>query len=310
MTITTSRVSILKLLLLCLIGFVVFSTVDRIVVTGLKRLLLVSHNRYLRVYQSEPAAKNVVLGNSRAGAHFYHSTYDQPQEFFNLGRGGMRLPISDVLIRDYIATHGKPSRVIIETSFLAEDGLGLDVVALTQIYSTRVRHLVWQNDPDAACLNDWFHTLQFNHNMFIPALAGLFWERESRIYRGQISPEVLRRINAWETFSLDLSAYNAQVLTDLLMYLQAQGIDVVMVMTPLLPERIRKINNLSVFLNDVQTLADAAGVRFVNLIDRVREHRYFADSQHLNQQGVARFLQAFWRQVDVSSRLARHAASS
>jgi hypothetical protein len=183
---------------------------------------------------------------------------------------------------------------------LAEDGSGLDGVALTQIYSTRVRRLVWQDDPGWARLSAWFHTLQLNHNMFIPALAGLFWERESRIYRGPISQEILQEVNAWEAFSLDISAHNAQVLMDMLAYLKAQDIDVVMVMTPLLPERIHKINNLGAFLNRVQALADAAGVRFVNLIDHVWEHRYFADSQHLNQQGVALFLQDFWRQVDTS----------
>ena len=300
MTSDTSQVSLLKLLPLCLMVFAAFITVDRIVAVGLKRLLLASHYRYLRVYQPEPAAKYVVLGNSRAGAHFYHSTYDQPQEFFNLGRGGMRLPISDALIRDYIAVHGKPSRIIIETSFLAEEGSGLDVVALAQVYSTRVRHLVWQDNPSLARLSVWFHTLPFNHNMFIQALAGLFWERESRIYRGQISREVLQEVNAWEAFSLDISERNAQVLTNMLAYLTAQHIDVVMVMTPMLPERIRKINNLGAFLNGVQALADAAGVRFLNFIDYIREHRYFADSQHLNQQGVALFLQDFWRQVDSS----------
>jgi hypothetical protein len=72
-----------------------------------------------------------------------------------------------------------------------------------------------------------------------------------------------------------------------------------MVMTPLLPERIRKITNLRAFLDGLQALADATGVRFLNFIDHVREHRYFADSLHLNAQGRGIFLQDFWRQVGV-----------
>jgi hypothetical protein len=294
-----SQVSFLKLLPLCLIVFVAFVTVDRAVSAGLKRLLLASNYRYLRVYKPEPVAKYVVLGNSRAGAHFPHSTSDEPQEFFNLGRGGMQLPMSDALLRDYITTHGKPSQVIIETSFLAEERLGINVGGLAQIYSTRVRHLARQADPGSAHLNAWFHTLQFNHNTLIPALMGLFWEDEDRVRHGQISQEVSQEVQSWEPFSLDIPEQNAQVLTDMLTYLNEQHINAVMVMTPMLPERIRKINNLPAFLNDLQALANANGVRFVNFIDHVWEQRYFADSLHLNQQGLAIFLQDLWGQDGV-----------
>jgi hypothetical protein len=262
MTAETSQVSLPKLLALCLMVFAAFVTVDRAVSAGLKRVLLASHDRYLRVYQPEPAATYVVLGDSRAGAHFPHSAHDQPQEFFNLGQGGMGLPMSDALLRDYIATHGRPSQVIIETSFLADEGSGIGVAGLAQIYSTRVRHLVRQEDPTSAHISAWFTTLQFNRNRLISALIGLFRERENRIYRGHISREVIQEVNAWEPFSLEIPERNAQVLTDLLTFLKAQDLDVVMVMTPPLPERIRKITNLGAFLNGVRALADAAGVRF------------------------------------------------
>jgi hypothetical protein len=299
MTAETSQVSLPKLLPLCLMVFAAFIAVDRAVSAGLKRLLMASHDRYLRVYQPGPAATSVVVGDSRAGAHFPHSRHDEPQEFFNLGQGGMGLPMSDALLRDYIATHGRPSQVIIETLFLADEGSGIGVAGLAQIYSARVRHLVRQDDPASARISDWFTTLQFNHNRLIPALIGLFRERGSRIYRGHISREVIQEVNAGAPFLLEIPERNAQVLTDMVAYLKAQDIDVVMVMTPLLPERIRKITNLPAFLDGVQALADATGARFVNFIDHVREHRYFADSLHLNAQGRAIFLQDFWRQVGV-----------
>jgi hypothetical protein len=293
----TSQVSLPTLLPLCLMVFAAFVTVDRAVSAGLKRVLLASHNRYLRVYQPGPAATAVVVGDSRAGAHFPHSRRDEPQEFFNLGLGGMGLPVSDALLRDYIATHGRPSQVIIETSFLADEGSRIGVAGLAQIYSARVRSLVRQEDPASARLSAWFHTLQFNHNGLMSALVGLFRESGSRIYHGHISREVIEEVNAWAPFRLEIPERNAQVLTDMVAYLKAQDIGVVMVMTPLLPERIRKITNLPAFLDGVQALAAATGARFVNFIDHVREHRYFADSLHLNAQGRAIFLRDFWRQV-------------
>ncbi len=299
MTAETSQVSLPKLLPLCLMVFAAFITVDRAVSAGLKRVLSASHDRYLRVYQPGPAATSVVVGDSRAGAHFPHSRHDEPQEFFNLGQGGMGLPVSDALLRDYIDTRGRPSRVIIETLFLADEGSGIGAAGLAQVYSARVRHLVRQEDPASARISDWFTSLQFNHNRFIPALVGLFRERGSRIYRGHISLEVIQEVNAWAPFRLEIPERNAQVLTDMVAYLKAQDIEVVMVMTPLLPERIRKITNLPAFLDGVQALADATGARFVNSIDHVREHRYFADSLHLNAQGRGIFLQDFWRQVGV-----------
>jgi hypothetical protein len=300
MTAETSQVSLPKLLPLCLMVFAAFVAMDRAVSAGLKRVLLASHDRYLRVYQPGPAATSVVLGDSRAGAHFPHSSHDEPQEFFNLGQGGMGLLMSDALLRDYIVTRGKPSQVIIETSVLADEGSGIGVAGLAQIYSARVRSLVRQDDPASARLSAWFTTLQFNHNRLIPALIGLFRERGSRIYRGHISREVIEEVNAWEPFRLEIPERNAQVLKDLLTFLKAQDIEVVMVMTPLLPERIRKITNLPAFLDGIQALADATGVRFVNFIDHVGEHRYFADSLHLNHQGRGIFLQDFWRQVGIS----------
>jgi hypothetical protein len=299
MTAETSQVSLPKLLPLCLMVFATFVAMDRAVSAVLKRVLLASYDRYLRVYQPGPAATYVVLGDSRAGAHFPHSSHDEPQEFFNLGQGGMGLPMSDALLRDYIATRGKPSQVIIETSVLADEGSGIGVAGLAQIYSGRVRSLVRQDDPASARISAWFTTLRFNHNRLIPALIGLFRESGSRIYRGHISREVIQEVNAWEPFRLEIPERNAQVLTDLLTFLKAQDIDVVMVMTPLLPERIRKITNLPAFLDGIQALADAAGVRFLNFIDYVQEHRYFADSLHLNHQGRGIFLQEFWRQVGI-----------
>ena len=297
----TSQVSFLKVLPLCCIVFVAFVAVDRAVSAGLKRVLLGSPHRSLRVYQPGPAAKYVILGNSRARAHF---PLHPPSAFLNLGRGGMGLPISDALLRDYIATHGKPSWVIIETSFLADEESGVKVAGMVQIYSPRVRHLVRQEHPEVARFSAWFQTLRFNHNMLIAAFAAYLWPQESRSAPGpsnakvpQISPQVLQEVQALEPFNLETSARNAQVVTDLLAYLKAQQIDVVMVMTPLLPERIRKIRNLGAFLDSLHALADAAGVRFVNCITHVQEHRYFADSLHLNAQGRDLFLHDFWRHI-------------
>ncbi|MBV9811927.1 MAG: hypothetical protein JO326_04200, partial [Acetobacteraceae bacterium] len=47
---------------------------DRAAEVAVKELLLHSRYRYMRVYRDGPPAHYLIVGNSRAGVHFPHST--------------------------------------------------------------------------------------------------------------------------------------------------------------------------------------------------------------------------------------------
>src|SRR5689334_21681258 len=123
LTRTTLPVGLMTIILLgaSLAGAAV--VIDRVAEVGLKQLLLTSKYRYMRVYAAEPPARTLILGNSRGGVHFPHSTGGQ-SEYFNLANGGMGVAYSAALALDYIDNHGAPEMTVIEMTFVLDPNPG------------------------------------------------------------------------------------------------------------------------------------------------------------------------------------------
>ena len=294
-------VTLANICLAALILFIGAVAFDRLVEFGLKQLLSHSSYRYMRVYAGGPPAQYLILGNSRAGVHFPHST-DGSNEFFNLGNGGMGVAYNAALALDYMDHHGAPKTVIIEMSFISDPKYGEESAGLTRVFSERTRAIksnqTWFEDAAERV----FHLIHFNHPTLLNALVGLFWEREERAVDTRVNAATLAHIEQSAPHDLTPVPENVAILTKLIATLRQRGVRVVCVLTPLLKQTRDKIKNLKSFVADMNSLATSNGASFFDYSEMISDPRLFADSAHLNVEGVKEFQQAFFARLAPSAR--------
>jgi hypothetical protein len=276
-------------LLALLVGAVMLDRAAELVLT---QLLLHSKYRYMRVYRAGPPAHYLVVGNSRAGVHFMHST-DPAGAFFNLGSGGMGVLYSEALVADYVAHHGAPKVAIIEMTFISDARSGEDIAGLLRAFSERARGI--RNDQT------WFHTasmqvfhlLRFNHATLLNALVGLFFERSVRSVDIVISDPMLQHVEQMPPFRHEVLPDNAEALARMIKELRQHGSIVVCVLSPMLRQFRDKIVNVDEFLANLRRLAESNGAVFWDDSSLLSDRVLFSDQAHLNTKGVRAYNEMF-----------------
>jgi hypothetical protein len=269
---------------------------DRVAELALKEVLLHSRYRYMRVYRDGPPAQYLIIGNSRAGVHFPHST-DPSGAFFNLGSGGMGALYSAALALDYLDHHGAPKVAVIEMAFMSDPRYGEGVAGLARIFSERARAIRRDETWFHAAATKAFHLIRFNHATLLNALAGLLIERQGRAVNVQISDAMLRHAIEMQPFEERLLPDNVAALTDLIGELRRRGIRVVCVLSPILPERRDKAINLAQFTAGLRRLAEDSGAMFFDDSALISDHALFADQAHLNAAGVQLYDEMFFKRL-------------
>jgi hypothetical protein len=262
--------------------------IDRVAEAGLKRLLLTSKYRYMRVYAAEPPARTLILGNSRGAVHFPHSTGKQ-LEYFNLANGGMGVAYSAALALDYIDHHGAPEMTVIEMSFITDPKTGEAAAGLTRVFSERARGIRNDATPFRRSAEQAFHLLHFNHPTLLNALAGLAWDRKERAVNTRVSAAALKHIEESPPYEWMPAAENVANLAGLLANLRQRNVAVVCVLTPLLKEVRDKVRDFGGFVAAVRSIAESNGAVFLDYSGAIAEPDLFADAAHLNVEGVKRF---------------------
>jgi hypothetical protein len=270
---------------------------DRVAEIALKELLQHSRYRYMRVYRDGPPAQYLIIGNSRAGVHFPHST-DPTGSFFNLGSGGMGVLYGAALALDYLDHHGAPKVAIIEMAFMSDPRSGEDVAGLARIFSARARAIRSDETWFHAAAAQAFHLIRFNHATLLNALAGLLIERQGRAVNIQISEAMLRHVAQMPPFAERALPDNAAALTGLIGELKRRGVRVVCVLSPILPERRDKTTNLVEFTAALRRLAEDSGATFFDDSALISDHALFADAAHLNAVGVKLYDEMFFRRLE------------
>jgi len=276
-------------LLALLVGAIALDRAAELVLT---QLLLHSKYRYLRVYRAGPAALYLIVGNSRAGVHFMHST-DPAGSFFNLGSGGMGVPYSEALVADYVAHHGAPKVTIIEMTFISDARSGEDIAGLLRAFSERARGI--RNDQSwfQTASMEVFHLLRFNHATLLNALVGLFYERSVRSVDIVISDSVLQHVEQMPPFRHEVLPVNAQALARMIGELRQRGSIVVCVLSPMLKQFRDKIVNVDEFLGNLRRIAESNGAVFWDDSTFLSDRVSFSDQVHLNTKGARAYNEMF-----------------
>jgi hypothetical protein len=270
---------------------------DRVAEVVLKELLLHSRYRYMRVYRDGPPAQYLIVGNSRAGVHFPHST-DPAGPFFNLGSGGMGVLYGAALVSDYLDHHGAPKVAIIEMAFMSDQRSGEDVAGLARVFSARARAIRSDETSFHAAAAQAFHLIRFNHTTLLNALAGLLIEREGRAVDIEISDAMLRHVAQIQPFTERLIPDNVAAMTDLIGALKRRGVRVVCVLSPILPERREKTSNLAKYTAGLRRLAEDNGATFFDDSAFTSDRTLYADQAHLNAAGVRLYDAMFFKRLE------------
>ncbi len=279
-----------------LVLFVALVALDRVVEFGLKQLLLHSKYRYMEVYEPAPPARYLVIGNSRAGVHFPHSA-KLGGEFFNLGNGGMGVAFAAALTADYVDIHGPPKTVIIEMSFVADPRSGEAAAGLARVFSQRARAIGRNVTPFQKAAEHVFHLVRFNHQTLLNALVGLVWERGQRAVNTRVNDATIAHIEHMAPFTEAPVAANVAQVVNLIAELRRRNVSVICVLSPLLPQMREKISNFDNYVAALRSLAVSNGALFVNDAAAISNRDLFADSAHLNVEGVKKFHQLFFAQL-------------
>jgi hypothetical protein len=264
---------------------------DRLIAAACARLVGMSHDRYVDVYEGRAAADILVIGNSRADNHFPPQLMGQllGRKVVNLGLGGVSTVLAEALVADYIEKNGPPKLIVIEPSCLIVEPAAIGDMRLFSIYSKRIHGLIRRYMPEFHYAAEVFHAFNFNNEMFLRVLNQIRSIPEDRVHFTSITPELLQVIRAEGRFPLVDYPDNEVALTRLLDYIRGQHIALRVVITPYLPDHLANLENFPVWRTHLFEL----GVRredFFDYSDRFNRPDYFRDGVHMNTEGTKKLL--------------------
>ena len=135
-----------------------------------------------------------------------------------------------------------------------------------------------------------FHLFNYNNEMFVRVLNQLRHRQADRLHLTTITPELLQLLSDRGSYPLANYPENDAALTRLLNYARARNITVRVVITPYLPDQLRRIENFPTWRDHLFEL----GVRREEFFDysaRFDRNDYFRDGVHMNTAGTKKLLQ-------------------
>lgn len=264
---------------------------DRVIAAACKKLVGMSHDRYVEVYEGRAAADILVIGNSRADNHFPPQIMGGllGRKVVNLGLGGVSTVLAEALVADYVEKNGAPKLIVLEPSCLIVEPAAIGDMRLFSIYSPRIRALIKRYMPEFHYAAEVFHAFNFNNEMFLRVLNQIHGASEDRLHFTAITPELLAVVRAEGKFPLTDYPDNEAALTRLLEYIRAKHIGLRVVITPYLPDHLANIENFAPWRAHLFDL----GVRreeFFDYSTHFDRPDYFRDGVHMNTEGTKKLL--------------------
>jgi len=266
---------------------------DRLLSVVIEQIISFSENRFVSVYEGDHSPGILVLGNSRADAHFPASWLERisGEHVDNIGIGGESTVLSEALLYDYVDRLGKPKLLIIEPTNLVTNPDKVGDIRLFGIYSERIKEIVKQTNPDLYYGSELFHLLQYNNEMFIRVMYGIVKKGGGeRVYKSVISDKLLEKLvnNPREATTLKIFEENVNSLQRMIAFADDHKIQLRLVISPYL--RIENGTVTPYTKELIHRLHEIVGAhRLWNYTGEVVGRLKFRDSKHLNTAGVDAF---------------------
>lgn len=250
-----------------------------------------SEFRFARLYTGRLQGDVIVLGNSRAVNGFCAPRLTEltSVRWVNLGYNGMAPPLVEAIMLDYIDRYPAPRAVVLEVSNIMQ---GNDSIRESRLFADKSKRLAELDVRE----NGWMgfiaahlRTFAANGEMLLRCLYYVGRSDQTWVNEGQLALKDAERLRIEAGRRLEGAIVPGSVVAykRLIHELRQRNIPVLCVVTPyLLTEKDQRY--AQTWLDMLRDTEDN-GVRYINLVNAIKEPNMYADPSHLNSAGSLAF---------------------
>jgi len=258
-------------------------------VWGLEKTLSNSTFRFSKIYYPNTVMNNDVLclGNSR-GVNSFYAPYIQRKhkiEAYNLSYNGLKMPLVNLFLKDYLEVHDQPQHVFIEVSNLFNEEKETDYSKfnLYSKKSTQLKAQIHLNNKTKSWVTQFFPLYRFNSELLYRNLFYLRKSDQKWINRYKISNALEQSVKDMPSFEKQINKKDIKSLKELVVLLESRQIKAHLFIAPYLPAYLLKFKNFESILTEIEAKLERPIIDISNLIT---DSKYFADRVHTNEQGA------------------------
>lgn len=264
-----------------------FVCLDFGVAAVLQALSNESQIRYSRLYQGGNDADLVILGNSRAVNSFYAPYLQAIYGFgvFNLAYNGMSMPVTNIILEDYLSRNKAPKNVAIEVTALES---GYDVLPNLRQYMSE-SDLISQHLKESfkdIYVSSWLsRSYRYNSEYFLRTLYYLGKSDQDWINRYSISNELYNQLTESKrslTLFNKIDDASLEALNGIINRCKQANIRVYLLLAPVL-DVVRDEGEVNAYIKRIEV---STGLKVYDMSAAIKDPGYFADSIHTNDGGA------------------------
>jgi hypothetical protein len=295
-----------KPLLYLLAVLCAFLVGDRLLSYAGRMLARPSNMPLAELYSGRGAGDILILGNSRAVRHFDAQTLSARlgMPVRNYALLGASAELMEVLLHDYIERYGAPRMVVFEISCLGY-GPGQEVAQrLYRSDSAGLDELLRAANPALYYVSRIANLLDLNSDTFLNTLHKVLVPYPSTLLTGELQQDAAERLAAEipSPYFTILPA-NSASLARISALAKANNIVLLPVLTPVLPQLQKRLNEIDPFVADAASAANRTVADFTNIQLPAAS---FHDPVHLNGTGAIQIQDAVISAIE--SRLPKRSA--
>lgn len=265
-----------------------------IIVKALETALAKSSFRFSKLYATESKLDNTIVcfGDSRAVHSFYspfiNNNYNE--RAFNFAYNGMKMPMVEIVLNDYLAKAEKPKKVFIEvssvfpheSSILQGEG-GYTEYNMYSKYSKNLSEKIKETDQKTHIVSSVFPLFRFNTEFLYRSMYYLDKSDQTWINHQVISDKLNEHAAEVEPFAFKINKENIAILNNIVSTLKAKDIEAHLYIAPYLPNYKSRFTNFDEKLNEAEGIINA---EIHDYSDILTSTKGFTDRVHTNQAGA------------------------
>ncbi len=245
------------------------------------------------IFKSAPKRDILMLGNSRIFSldkRFIEAKTGNT--IFQIGYNGLPADLAEVLIKDYFSNHPPPNKLVIDISLC--DRINEGLIRQFSPFMERsegLESLIRDTDPNLHFWMRMFHSIRFNSEVFYRSLAR-DQQKSGVNYMADriISKDAIERIQNLDSWTWSVHPKMLDALIDIIEYAETQGVQVILMISPVLPHMKGKLTNLDTMVEQIET---RTSLPVHDFLFTFKSDTLFSDNLHVNQVGSEKFTQLF-----------------
>ncbi len=269
---------------------------DRLLAMALRQVVQASPQAHAELYTGRARPVDLLfIGSSRSREHFPADLVERRTGLrtANLGWGGLSSEQVEAVFLDFVDRVGPPRVLVLEVTSPEVDQLMIRNLRLFEADSARIGALVAEEEPTLHALDGLFGLLRYNNKMFFDMFR-YDLDQDDYLTDVRIDRRTLRLIRREDRIEWSWRREDVEALANVMARAVELGITVVPVITPILPDYLRRLDGFAEWRRQVRAVLPD-GVRLRDYSAAIRSTGRFRDDLHLNRRGVMQLMQLMRR---------------